>query len=176
MTELPLNIDRPLLNMSDIQKWKEEKSRLEAEMKELQEQLSAINKKLEAAYLFLPSDVREKQATIPKTSGEEDEIESLPTLILKLLRESARPLTTKELRKQIEQTEFWPKRLEANGTYFYTAMGRLQRREAIAKEGNRYRLSHDEKTPNAETSGDLASGVVHSEIGPSQPDKPPVAP
>ena len=69
MTELPLNIDRPLLNMSDIQKWKEEKSRLEAEMKELQEQLSAINKKLEAAYLFLPSDVREKQATIPKTSG-----------------------------------------------------------------------------------------------------------
>ena len=171
MTELPRNTDLPLLTMSDIQRWREDKSRLEAQVKELQEQLSAINKKLEAASLFLPSDVRVPNATI-EFSG----IESLPTLILKLLRESDRPLTSKEIREQVDKIEFWRKRLEASVSYFYTVMMRLKRRNAIVKEGDEYRLSHNEKTPDAETSDDPASGVAHSEIGPSQPDEPPVAP
>lgn len=168
MTELPLGDGHPLLTMRDIERWREEKVQVEDEIRKLQERLSAISRKLDAASLFLPPEAREQDVPIPATSAHQVEAESLPFAILKVLTEANQLLTNKQIRHRLQQTEPWKSRLESNA-YYYTAIMRLVRRGAVIKEGKRFRLSTDERTPDAKS----ASGVRLLDIGSSQPDEPP---
>ena len=162
--------DHPLLTMRDIERWREEKAQVEAEIKELQERLSNINRKLDAAHLFLPPENQEQFVPIPASTPDQVEAESLPLAIRMVLAEAKQLLTNKEIRRRLKQTEPWKSRLESNA-YYYTAIMRLVKRGVAVKEGKRYRLSIDEQTPDAKPASGVRRRAI--DVGSSQPVKPP---
>lgn len=170
MKELPLGDDQPLLTMRDIERWGKERAQVEVEIEELQERLLIINRKLDAATLFLPPKAQEQAVPIPPTTADQVEAKSLPVAILNVLAVTNQALTNKKIRHRLQEMEPWKSRLESND-YYYTAIMRLVQRGAIVKDGKRYHLPRHKQTPDAESASGVRRRAI--DLGSSQPVKPP---
>lgn len=116
----------PIISISSemLEGWQAEKAAIAQQIAELQRREMILDRKLEAAAIFL-------------SDGEPDQPKPDPTnlveAIARIINSASGPMTRKQLKAILETEGFPPERLS---NYFYTAIARLKERRRISVLAN----------------------------------------
>jgi hypothetical protein len=134
-----------LLTASDVAAWREERDQLEADIKERQERLAIIKRKLDAADMFLmevqddPRSVLADPASFFETEEEEGS-DSVSDALVVNLRTTKDSLKVGQIRDRLAQIGFADK-VKARPNYVYGLVYRLTKKGRLIKRGARYRAA-----------------------------------
>ncbi len=134
-----LRPNQVVITSSDIQRWVEHYTQLNADLKTLQNELKDAEAKIRAAELLLGRAlISEKggEKSIPEPSHQTSE--SMIDAIVRIVKESDRALSHQQITKRLRENPDFRERMENNQNYYYTAVSRLLKRGEIAKVGKNY--------------------------------------
>lgn len=142
MTDLPLTpAATVLLTSADVEQWKAERAKLQAQQAELAQRLSEVERKLAAAAVFLAEDLMEDASdSASEAEPDDDERHNLTGAIKRVLGDFDRPLSRLAIRYELAKDEVFKDRLSRNPNSYYNALKRLVARGDVVQEGERFRL------------------------------------
>ena len=133
--------DKPLLTMNQVKEWRDRKLHLERKIATLQSEITELNRKLDAASIFVDEGSVPEYARallprpLPETAKSDDGLPPMTNTVEGILRESPRPMTRTEIKKGLAKLGYSKKRL---GNYFYTCMHRLVEQDRITRNDSFY--------------------------------------
>ena len=135
---------RPVATLADVKGWQDKKNEIEGRVAALQNELSDINKKLDAAAVLSPEAAQLRISTSAPTvrvsgngSAATSEQETLTAAVVRIIGNSANPMTAKQLRKALTNEGYENSQI---GNYLYTVFSRLVKRRQVVRHGGRYAL------------------------------------
>jgi hypothetical protein len=145
--QMAFDYDRPLLTMRQVKEWQEEKSRLEMQIAALQQELAAINKKLDAAAALSEEVAALDIKTYPPVvhisgngTGAAQEQEPMTHAVVRIIDMNSQPMKPTAIKKILAREGYEKKRLN---NYLYTVLHRLLAQGRIRRQGVRYSLPMD---------------------------------
>jgi hypothetical protein len=128
-----------LLTVAEVERWRKEKEQLEVEIRERQEQLTLLKRKLDAADIFsVKAHIPEETAANPEeTNGTED---SVPVVLSANLRETGQSLNVRQIRARLIELGFGDK-IKRRPNYVYGLVFRMTKSGKLLKRGTKYRAA-----------------------------------
>ena len=156
--------DTPLLTLGQVEKWRQRRAELEAQIAAANDELTVIVRKLSAASEFLePAKGHEAASsqTPPKANGAAaTPTVTLPEAILKTVAPYGDDgATPGEIKLALQSSGFDMAKIEANPGYVYTVLHRLLTRKKLERRRNgAYRLAPKPSSPEGEPGAVAAPG------------------
>ena len=158
------------LSPETILEWKEQAQEIESRMRADQALLDSLNRRIEAA-LLIYKELMPDQAEAAKVAHEaraptrKAEPETLMDAVPRILRQAGKALHPVDIKAVLAQEGFHGGSLQ---NYLYTVLHRLTLKEAILKEGKKYKATQKNGTAEAVGTGSAA----HDLFRPDQADPP----
>jgi hypothetical protein len=128
-----------LLTVAEVDKWRKEKDQLEIEIRERQEKLTLLKRKLDAAdILSVPADVPEEKSDIAEEPPSAED--SVPDVLCANLRETGQSLNVRQIRARLIELGFLSK-LKDRPNYVYGLVYRMTKSGKLLKRGTKYRAA-----------------------------------
>jgi hypothetical protein len=118
-----------ILTEDDVRQWQVEKERLSAEYQRIGRELADLDRKLEAAAIIKGHTTQTGQLA---TEGE-----TIATAIAHIVNASEDEWSHAQLIDELKKRTDFRERLHRNPSYYYTVVGRLVRRGAISRHGDK---------------------------------------
>jgi hypothetical protein len=146
---MAFKFDTPLLTLSQIQEWQNERNQLAAEMAAMNERLARLDRKLEAAKVFVPDAEKEAEKSeieVLEAHAASDSLSDVVLIAVGTLGGSPKPAAIRRRVAQLNPT--LGAKLAESSSYFYTVLGRHLHKGRLVKHGGGYRLA--KPSPNGE--------------------------
>lgn len=128
-----------LLTLENVKEWRKEKQVLLA-------RLRVLDRRLEAASVFVDESGEDDQS--PEDETEKESLSLVDAIVLVLREAGGVALSNKEIKKRLPSVGFDPSQMSVN--YYYTATKRLTDRGAVQKHGDgSYSLPENEAPAGA---------------------------
>ncbi len=129
--------DNVLLTRDDIEAWRREYETLESEIAAKQAKLSLLERKLEAAALFMGTDQLQSSRQSKDVGPEPKELKPMPGAVLDIVKTIGGTVLRAQIKSALLEAGYPEQRL---GNYFYTVLNRLEERGDLVKRGDGYYL------------------------------------
>lgn len=133
-----------LLTVEDVAKWREEERVCEEAIKASQLRLADIQRRLEAASVFMddqPAQMQPSPASDLRPADTDDHNDSLGDVVVSAISALGGAPKPSVIRRWIDNNHpAWRARLEVHPNYFYTVLIRRTKSGKLVKRGKGYRL------------------------------------
>lgn len=133
------------ISTETVRLWQKELTRLADEQRERLARMAELERKLAAAEVLGLTPKDEPTASHENSTDEGGDSDAdatgLPSAIVRLLSEVEHGLKPPEIKRQLIAAGMDARRFGTNSSYFYTVLGRLTKRGALARRGKSYRIA-----------------------------------
>jgi len=129
-----------VLSLDQVREWIAERTQIDASIGVLEARGTEIDRKIEAAAVFLGEDaIKKLRAQTPES--DDDEAEDAPdnfrAAMRRIINTAEEGIAYDALRAELRANPLFTQRLTRTPQYFYTALGRLVARDGYVKKASR---------------------------------------